>query len=73
MARSSRTGIIITLLGWITIVDSALWLLLADRYVSLWSGLLTSRAVALTGGAIVLLLGAILCYFGYAAARRSGD
>ena len=65
--------IIITLLGWISILDSALWLLLADRYVSLWSGLMNSHAVALIGGAIVLLLGAILCYFGYAAVRRSGE
>jgi hypothetical protein len=65
--------IIITLLGWISIVDSASWLLLADRYVALWAGMLTGNAVALIGGAIVLLLGAILCYFGYAAARRMGD
>jgi hypothetical protein len=65
--------IIITLLGWISIVDSALWLLLADRYVALWAGLMTGHALPYVAGAIVLLLGAILCYFGYAAARRMGD
>jgi hypothetical protein len=65
--------VLITLLGWIGIADSALWLLLADAYVSFWAGILTSSAVAHAGGAVTLLLGAILCYFGYAAARRTPD
>ncbi len=64
--------VIITLLGWISIADSASWLLLADRYVAFWAPLLTGT-VLLVCGALVLLLGAILCYFGYAAARRMGD
>ena len=65
--------IIITLLGWISVADSTLWLLLADRYASLWSGMLAGHALPYVGGAIVLLCGAILCYFGYAAARRTGE
>ena len=42
--------VLITLLGWIGIADSARWLLLADAYVSFWAGILTSSAVAHAGG-----------------------
>ena len=61
--------VLITLIGWINILDSSLWLLLANTYVSMWAGLLTGNAIAHVGGAIVLALGVVLSYFGYSAPR----
>lgn len=65
--------IIITLLGWISILDSVSWILFTQQAARFWSPLLAGGGWPLLGGAIVLLLGAVLCYFGYAAARRNGD
>jgi hypothetical protein len=36
-----------------------------------WSPLIASPILPLWGGALVLLVGAVLCYFGYAGARRA--
>ena len=63
--------VIVTLLGWITILDSASWILLRDQVERLWSPLLSSTALPIWGGAIVLLLGAVLSYFGYSDGRRT--
>jgi hypothetical protein len=63
--------VIITLLGWISILDSASWLLLRDEVERLWSPLLGSRALPLWGGGVVLLIGAVLSYFGYAGGKRA--
>jgi hypothetical protein len=62
--------LIITLLGWISIVDSASWLLLSDQVERFWSPLIGSPLLPLWGGALVLLLGAVLSYFGYRDGRR---
>lgn len=59
--------ILVTLFGWISIVDSALWLLLTDTYVSMWAGVLTGKTAVHVGGAMVFALGAVLSYFGYLA------
>jgi hypothetical protein len=63
--------VIITLLGWISIVDSASWLLLREPVERFWSPLLSSVALPIWAGAIVLLLGAVLSYFGYSAGRST--
>ena len=62
---------IITLLGWISILDSASWILFPGAVERIWSPLISSRVLPLWGGAIVLLLGAVLSYFGYAGGRRT--
>jgi hypothetical protein len=62
--------VIITLLGWVSILDSASWILLRGPVERFWSPLLSSTALPIWGGAIVLLLGAVLSYFGYSVGRR---
>jgi hypothetical protein len=61
--------VLLTLLGWISIVDSASWLLLRDAVERLWSPLIGSPQLPLWGGALTLLLGAVLSYFGYRPGR----
>jgi hypothetical protein len=63
--------VIVTLLGWISILDSASWVLIPEAAERFWSPLISSPVLPLWGGAIVLLLGAVLCYFGYAGGRRA--
>jgi hypothetical protein len=61
--------VIITLLGWITVLDSASWMLVPAQAEQFWSPLISSPILPLWGGALVLLLGAVLTYFGYAGRR----
>jgi hypothetical protein len=63
--------VIITVLGWLSILDSASWILLRGQVERLWSPLLSSTALPIWAGAIVLLLGAVLSYFGYSGGRRT--
>ena len=63
--------VIITLLGWISILESAAWMLFPIQAERLASPLLGSRALPLWGGGLVLLLGAILSYFGYGSGKRA--
>jgi len=64
--------LIITLLGWISVVDSLTWVLLTRAMQTLWAPLLKFPAFAFVGGLVVLLLGALLCYVGYRASRPIG-
>jgi hypothetical protein len=61
--------VIITLLGWISIVDSASWILLPRLVQQFWSPMLATGAFPILGGGLTLLLGAVLCYYGYRAAH----
>jgi hypothetical protein len=63
--------VIITLLGWLSVLDSASWILLREQAERFWSPLLSSMALPIWAGAIVLLLGAVLSYFGYSVGRRT--
>jgi hypothetical protein len=63
--------VIITLLGWISIVDSTSWILAAREVARFWAPVLVP-ATPLVGGALTLLLGAVLCYFGYFAKPSTG-
>jgi hypothetical protein len=61
--------VIITLLGWISIVDSASWILLPRPVQQFWSPMLATGAFPILGGGLTLLLGAVLCFYGYRAAH----
>lgn len=61
--------VIITLLGWISIIDSLTWIVATRAMQTFWAPLLQFPAFSLAGGIVVLLLGAVLCYFGYWAAK----
>jgi hypothetical protein len=63
--------VIITLLGWISILDSASWILAPEQAERFWSPLTGSPLLPLWGGALTLLIGLVLSWFGYAAGRRA--
>jgi hypothetical protein len=57
--------VLITVLGWISIIDSTTWILLPREAARFWLPLMGTTFVVI-GGLIVLLAGAVLSYFGYA-------
>ena len=61
--------IIITLLGWITIVDSASWILLPRLVLRFWSPMMATSVLPVVAGGLALLLGAVLCFYGYRSAQ----
>ena len=61
--------VVITLLGWVSILDSASWILARRQVQQFWSPWLEGSALALVGGAVVVLLGAALSFFGYRSER----
>jgi hypothetical protein len=58
-------SVIITVLGWISVVDATFWILLPRQWAQLWLPLMGPTFVVV-GGIVVLLAGAVLSYFGYA-------
>ena len=62
---TSDWRVIITLVGWISVLESAVWMLFPTQAERLASPMLSSPLLPLWGGAIVLLVGAVLSYFGY--------
>ena len=63
--------VIITLLAWLTVIESAVWLLFPSEMRRLWAPLL-SETLLLVSAAIVLVAAAVLCVFGYIANTRTG-
>jgi hypothetical protein len=63
--------VIITLIGWLSIVESAAWIL-APRPLARFFGPLLTPTLPLIGGGVTLILGAILVYYGYFAEPSSG-
>ena len=63
--------VIITILAWLTVIESAVWLLFPSAMRRLWAPLL-SEPLLLASAAIVLVAAAILCFFGYIANTRTG-
>jgi hypothetical protein len=57
--------VIITVLGWISVIDSTFWILLPRQWAQLWLPLIGPNFVVI-GGIVVVLAGAVLSYFGYA-------
>jgi hypothetical protein len=56
--------IVITLLGWLSVIESAAWIL-APRPLARFFGPMLTQPMPVIAGVVVLILGAILCYFGY--------
>jgi hypothetical protein len=63
--------VIITLLGWLTLVKCSAWLL-APRPLARFFGPMITPPMPLVGGGVALVLGAVLCYFGYFARPSTG-
>jgi hypothetical protein len=63
--------VIITLLGWFSVIESAVWILAPKLLARLYAPLLVP-AMPLFVGVLALLLGAVLCYFGYFAQPSTG-
>jgi hypothetical protein len=56
--------VIITIIGWASIVDSTTWLLFPRQLARFYAPLFTPP-LPLVGGLIALIAGAVLVYFGY--------
>jgi hypothetical protein len=63
--------VVVTLIGWASIVDSTLWLLFPRQLARLYAPIL-NPSLALVGGLIGLIAGAVLIYFGYFAKPSTG-
>ena len=63
--------VIITILAWITVIESAVWLLFPSEMRHVWAPLL-SETLLLVVAVLVLAAAAILCFFGYIANTRTG-
>jgi hypothetical protein len=59
--------VIITLIGWLTVIESAAWILAPKLLARLYAPLLVP-AMPLFVGIVALIVAAALCYFGYFAA-----
>jgi hypothetical protein len=57
--------VLITLLGWLTIVSGAVRLLVPQRALSIGRKLYAKPNVLYVSAAIWLAIGAVLCFFGY--------
>ncbi|MEG6507441.1 hypothetical protein V6C03_00475 [Methyloligella sp. 2.7D] len=57
--------IIFTVLGWLVLFDSSLWLLAPDHMIAFWRPATELCGLPLAFGALALLLGAALCYLGF--------
>lgn len=63
--------VIITLLGWLSAIESAVWLIIPHATLQGIVLPLLTPALVLTYGVFVLLIGGILIYFGYLAPRQA--
>lgn len=75
LAHNIWTGdwrVIITLFGWIGIIVSLTWIVATRAMQTFWAPLLEFPAFGFVGGIVVLLPGAVLCYFGYRASKPIG-
>lgn len=63
--------LIITILGWLSAIESAVWLIVPHMPLSRIVRPLLTPELVLVYGVVVLLLGALLSYFGYLAPRHA--
>jgi hypothetical protein len=60
--------VIITIFGWLAVIGGIIRVLFPKLVVSIGEKMLESHTIMSVGGALVLVLGAVLSYFGYLAA-----
>ena len=63
--------LIITILGWVATIESAVWLIVPHTMLQRIIMPLLSPSFLLVYGIVVLLLGGVLSYFGYLAPRQA--
>jgi hypothetical protein len=59
--------LIITIFGWLCVIGGAMRILIPDKVRGLGEAMLQKPGVLTGSGAAQALIGALLCYFGYAA------
>jgi len=59
--------VIITLIGWVSLIAGIVRLIFPGQLRKMASGLVERKEVSLAGGAIYVVLGALLTYFGFLA------
>jgi hypothetical protein len=57
--------LIITLLGWLAVIGGAFRLLMPQRVARIGMAVMDRRGWSRAGGVGILLLGAVLCFFGF--------
>jgi hypothetical protein len=57
--------VIITILGWMGAISGAIRIILPQAVGVIGGSVINGSTVPLFGGAVVLLLGGVLCFFGY--------
>jgi hypothetical protein len=57
--------LIITLLGWIAVISGALRVFAPDRALKIGKKALASKEITTASAAFWLVIGAVLCYFGF--------
>jgi hypothetical protein len=57
--------LIITLLGWIAVISGALRVFAPDRALKIGKKAIASKEITTTAAAFWLVIGAVLCYFGF--------
>ena len=57
--------LIITLLGWIAVISGALRVFAPDRALKIGKKGIASKEITTASAAIWLVIGAVLCYFGF--------
>ena len=57
--------LIITLLGWIAVISGALRVFAPDRALTIGKKAIASKEITTTAAAFWLVIGAVLCYFGF--------
>jgi hypothetical protein len=57
--------IVITLLGWLAVIGGVFRLLFPQQVTAVGSAMLARPAILTAAGAIMLVLGVLLCFFGY--------
>jgi hypothetical protein len=63
--------LIITILGWASVIESAVWLIVPHTMLQRIIMPLLTPSFLLVYGIVVLLLGGVLSYFGYLAPRQA--
>ncbi|HEY7232399.1 MAG TPA: hypothetical protein VH558_18735 [Pseudolabrys sp.] len=57
--------LIITLLGWIAVISGALRVFAPERALKIGKKAMTSKEIITAAAAVWLVIGAVLCYFGF--------
>jgi uncharacterized membrane protein HdeD (DUF308 family) len=59
--------VLITLIGWLLLIRGAARILITDTLMGYATTLIRNKRLYLASGSVLVILGLVLCYFGYVA------